>query len=441
MSDWQERITRETAPAIRAEHELRYRIGAPLIAASAGMGDLGCGTGLAARGARRPSARTRRAGRHRAERGRRCRAASLALPDTSQLAGDLTNRDTSGPNRCTSCSAVDGEADRDLLRGRRAPKHASSRCSSGRWARARSRRGDVRDQRAQRRVLVDREPVSRDEPGARAHSRSCACLLPAGADAAAPGRADRLGAGRLGGDAGTANTRRPRSAASRPWRRTSSPRSDHVIDEMQHLARRRRRTDMLGQRRWERQRESNLALSGAGARTARAARADGQVRRVARLHPRAGARAWLAAVGDRADELHRQLRGRRRSEPSAEHGRVALVREGRVPGQRPAALGRGRSRHPARSPAEPDGRLGRDARARARGRGAELARLRAPAATCTSALAAEAMAEHYDVAVATWWETDVHAVRALGRPLRVLRAEPRGPVLPARRGRAARAPR
>ena len=26
MSDWQERITRETAPAIRAEHELRYRL-------------------------------------------------------------------------------------------------------------------------------------------------------------------------------------------------------------------------------------------------------------------------------------------------------------------------------------------------------------------------------------------------------------------------------
>jgi SAM-dependent methyltransferase len=48
MSDWQERITRETAPAIRAEHELRYRIAAPLIATAAVWADLGCGNGLAA---------------------------------------------------------------------------------------------------------------------------------------------------------------------------------------------------------------------------------------------------------------------------------------------------------------------------------------------------------------------------------------------------------
>jgi SAM-dependent methyltransferase len=48
MSDWQERITRETAPAIRGEHELRYRLVAPLIATSAVWADLGCGTGLAA---------------------------------------------------------------------------------------------------------------------------------------------------------------------------------------------------------------------------------------------------------------------------------------------------------------------------------------------------------------------------------------------------------
>src|SRR5438270_1657296 len=48
MSDWQERITRETAPAIRAEHELRYRLAAPLIRTSAVWADLGCGNGLAA---------------------------------------------------------------------------------------------------------------------------------------------------------------------------------------------------------------------------------------------------------------------------------------------------------------------------------------------------------------------------------------------------------
>ena len=48
MSDWQERITRETAPAIAVEHELRYRAAAPLVHASGVWADLGCGNGLAA---------------------------------------------------------------------------------------------------------------------------------------------------------------------------------------------------------------------------------------------------------------------------------------------------------------------------------------------------------------------------------------------------------
>ena len=48
MPDWQQRITRETAPSIRVEHELRYAAAAPLIHASALWCDLGCGSGLAA---------------------------------------------------------------------------------------------------------------------------------------------------------------------------------------------------------------------------------------------------------------------------------------------------------------------------------------------------------------------------------------------------------
>lgn len=48
MSDWQERITHETAPAIQAEHELRYRAAAALIGASDVWVDLGCGNGIAA---------------------------------------------------------------------------------------------------------------------------------------------------------------------------------------------------------------------------------------------------------------------------------------------------------------------------------------------------------------------------------------------------------
>jgi hypothetical protein len=48
MPDWQERITHDTAPAIRVEHELRYAAAAPIVHGSAAWCDLGCGTGLGA---------------------------------------------------------------------------------------------------------------------------------------------------------------------------------------------------------------------------------------------------------------------------------------------------------------------------------------------------------------------------------------------------------
>ena len=41
MPDWQERITKETAPAIRVEHDVRYAAAAPLVLASAAWADLG----------------------------------------------------------------------------------------------------------------------------------------------------------------------------------------------------------------------------------------------------------------------------------------------------------------------------------------------------------------------------------------------------------------
>jgi SAM-dependent methyltransferase len=91
MSDWQERITHETAPAIRVEHELRYRIAAPLILAGGPWADLGCGNGLAARaalGEERP--------RHAVlldvdERAVENAATELGLPQSVQLAADLTD--------------------------------------------------------------------------------------------------------------------------------------------------------------------------------------------------------------------------------------------------------------------------------------------------------------------------------------------------------------
>jgi SAM-dependent methyltransferase len=48
MPDWQERITRESEPQLRAEHELRYELAGPLIRAAGLWCDLGCGNGVAA---------------------------------------------------------------------------------------------------------------------------------------------------------------------------------------------------------------------------------------------------------------------------------------------------------------------------------------------------------------------------------------------------------
>ena len=48
MADWQERITRDTQPALRVEHALRYRLAAPLVLGGKTWADLGCGNGVAA---------------------------------------------------------------------------------------------------------------------------------------------------------------------------------------------------------------------------------------------------------------------------------------------------------------------------------------------------------------------------------------------------------
>jgi len=91
MPDWQERITHETAPAIRAEHDLRYRAAAPLIIQAGSWADLGCGNGLAAAdalGARRPA--------HAvlvdvAEEAVERAAAELAMPGAARIVADLTD--------------------------------------------------------------------------------------------------------------------------------------------------------------------------------------------------------------------------------------------------------------------------------------------------------------------------------------------------------------
>jgi hypothetical protein len=52
MPTWQERITHDTEPAIRVEHDLRYRYAGPSIAGAKLWCDLGCGNGVAAAAAR-----------------------------------------------------------------------------------------------------------------------------------------------------------------------------------------------------------------------------------------------------------------------------------------------------------------------------------------------------------------------------------------------------
>lgn len=91
MSDWQERITRETAPAIRAEHDLRYRIVAPLVLAGGPWADLGCGNGVAAAAAlgqsRPPHAVLVDVETSVVERA----SEELGLPDETLIVGDLTD--------------------------------------------------------------------------------------------------------------------------------------------------------------------------------------------------------------------------------------------------------------------------------------------------------------------------------------------------------------
>jgi hypothetical protein len=51
MSQWERRLSRQSSPAYRLEHELRYALAEPLIRESKLWVDLGCGAGIAAAGA------------------------------------------------------------------------------------------------------------------------------------------------------------------------------------------------------------------------------------------------------------------------------------------------------------------------------------------------------------------------------------------------------
>jgi hypothetical protein len=91
MSDWQERITTETAPAIRAEHELRYRMAAPLILAGGPWADLGCGNGIGAAAALGPERPPAAVLVDLDEHAVATAAHELGMPEATAIAADLTN--------------------------------------------------------------------------------------------------------------------------------------------------------------------------------------------------------------------------------------------------------------------------------------------------------------------------------------------------------------
>src|SRR5882672_9851953 len=105
MPTWQERITHDTEPAIRVEHDLRYRYAGPAIAGAKLWCDLGCGNGVAAAAARPENfagdillvdidaaALAAAAGE---VPGARTLRANLSDPaDVAKLAAELTGKDT-----------------------------------------------------------------------------------------------------------------------------------------------------------------------------------------------------------------------------------------------------------------------------------------------------------------------------------------------------------
>jgi SAM-dependent methyltransferase len=93
MADWQERITRETTPALRAEHDLRYRLAEPLILEARTWADLGCGNGVAAADAVGGVYPGRAVLVDAEERAVRAAAQELRAGDTVPVTADLTQRD------------------------------------------------------------------------------------------------------------------------------------------------------------------------------------------------------------------------------------------------------------------------------------------------------------------------------------------------------------
>ena len=111
MPDWQERITRETNPAVRVEHDLRYRLAEPLILGARTWADLGCGNGIAAADALGGVYPGRAVLVDVEERVLETAAAELRAGETVTLAADLADREQLARVRD---AILDGEGPRTI---------------------------------------------------------------------------------------------------------------------------------------------------------------------------------------------------------------------------------------------------------------------------------------------------------------------------------------
>ena len=93
MPDWQERITRETEPAVRVEHDLRYRLAEPLILGARTWCDLGCGNGVAAADALGGAFGGRAVLVDLEQPAVEAAAAEIGVADTVALTADLSQRE------------------------------------------------------------------------------------------------------------------------------------------------------------------------------------------------------------------------------------------------------------------------------------------------------------------------------------------------------------
>jgi hypothetical protein len=111
MPDWQERITRETNPAVRVEHDLRYRLAEPLILGAHTWADLGCGTGVAAADALGGAFAGRAVLVDVEAPVVEAAAAAISAAETVPIVADLTDRDAVASLRET---VIGGDAPRTI---------------------------------------------------------------------------------------------------------------------------------------------------------------------------------------------------------------------------------------------------------------------------------------------------------------------------------------